>query len=638
MEVVAPQAHAAPLGRDGLWSRLTPHRLGLAIALAWTAFAVVTLSTFGLTSDTPSLFYAGDRHLYWLFHLTQQNALNFLAPDPAGFHSHFFRFPEQADPFHYPVFPGFVAAVTGALFGPEGLRWLSPIDSHQLGLALLETASLYVFCRYACSLFGRLAGSTATLFLAFFPCVIGHAINNAKDLPCTLLYAISLMAGARGLMRRSARDLLWAGAFAGIGLSSKLNAVFGLITLVLWTPAAYALLLRKPAEHSGRRQLALFLGASYGLPLSIVAAMGFTQTQPLVLLAVASVALFLPLVVDLARRKGDVPVRVIAAYVAVPLVAVATFVALWPWLWAGEALTFSARLGLYAQGMIRFSASARNGLTGYALRCVFFMTPPLLLVFALIGVARFRKRADETTERFLSWLLLVFWFALPIARISVPHSMFYDANRHFLEYVPAVCLFAGLGVAQLVAWLKATSPFALRAGGLGLAAASFVALALPVLDYHPFEVTYFNVLAGGLGGAQRDELLYVEGEDWRSPGTEGDYWHASLRDFLAHVGTVVPRNAVIGVCGTMYMQAMANWDGPQLHYIEPHERGQYMYVAPRESFCSWADVRLLESQRPVLLRVVRDGGLIYEILGPPVDYPLPPVSPRSRDDPTSARH
>ena len=51
-----------------------------------------------------------------------------------------------------------------------------------------------------------------------------------------------------------------------------------------------------------------------------------------------------------------------------------------------------------------------------------------------------------------------------------------------------------------------------------------------------------------------------------------------------------------------------------------------VWVSPREGACSWKLVRALESERPVLLRVERGGGLIYELLGPPADHPLEPVS------------
>lgn len=632
---------------------LTPKRLALGLALAWTTFAVLTLHSFGLTSDSPSLFYAGDRHLFWLLHPSIPNALNFLGSDPPGFHTSFFRFPEPADPFHYPVFPGFVAAVTSALFH-DGLGWLGALDGHHLGLALLQAVNLYIFARYAMSLFGVTAGASATLALAFFPSILGHAINNAKDLPCTVLYGCALMAAALGLLRRDARHLLACGVLTGVALSSKLNAAFALITLVLWTPAVYALCLRRDAPRL--RFLGAFLGLSYGLPVALIGLLNLGTPRPFLSLVLATSALLLPVAVDLIRGRGDVGVGLLAVYVAIPLVAAATFVVLWPWLWAGQAFTFWQRLSIYADGMIRFSTSPRPAPTGYALRCLVFMTPPLVLAAAVVGVGSGLRgsrdlwrelrapavapdwpgaslREDRGEARWLLFVLLLLWIALPLVRISVPHSMFYDANRHFLEYIPALCLLSGLGVAALVSVLRGWRSLPLqRAGFSALLAAALGAFAIPIARYHPFEVTYFNWLAGGLGGAQRDALLYVPGEDWRSPGTEGDYWHASLRDFLGHVGSLVPPSAVLGVCGTMYKQAVANWEGEPLQYADPHELGTYLYVAPRESFCGWAHIRDLESQRPVLLRVVRDGGLIYEILGPEVPYPLPPVSAPTRYD------
>src|SRR5579872_5552885 len=127
-----------------LQARITPHRIALFVALAWTAFAALTLTSFGLTSDSPSLFYAGDRHLFWIFHSSTPGSLNFMVPDPPTFHSHFFRFPEWQDPLHYPVFPGFVAAVVSAIFS-DALGWMGAIDGHQFGLALLQAANLYIF-------------------------------------------------------------------------------------------------------------------------------------------------------------------------------------------------------------------------------------------------------------------------------------------------------------------------------------------------------------------------------------------------------------------------------------------------------------------------------------------------------------
>jgi hypothetical protein len=585
-------------------------------------FAVASLGGFGVTSDSPSLFYAGDRHLFWLLHPFTRGSLDFFAADPPNFHTAFFRFPEPEDPLHYPVFPGFIAAVTSAIFA-DALGWMGPIDGHHLGLAVLQAANLYVFARLAISLFGATAGGSATLMLAFFPSIIGHAINNAKDLPCAILYGSSLMAGGRGLARRSPWDLVACGVLAGVGLACKLNAVFALITFVLWFPMAYALFLRR--DQANRAWLTTFLGVSYGVSVALAWVNSLSPSMPVwVIIGIVFIA---PTLIDMARRNIRVRPALVAAYVAIPAVAVAVFVLLWPWLWAGQSGTFLMRMTLYIQGMARFGVSQRPGWTDYPLRCLVFMTPPLVLAFAAFGMTTGWRGGRE---RLGLWGLLLLWLALPLVRIAIPYSNFYDANRHFIEYVAPLCILAGLGIAVSLEALRRIADRRLRFGSIAaLTVAVLAALVIPIVDYHPYEVTYFNWLAGGLGGAQQRGVLYIKDEDWRSQGIEGDYWHSSIRDFLRQVGAVVPPSALISYCGTMQPQARANWTGPPLRETKAILDGEYMYVAPREAFCSWSLVHFMESWRPVLYRVTRDGGLIYEILGPMGDHRIAPVSPRT---------
>ncbi len=330
-----------------------------------------------------------------------------------------------------------------------------------------------------------------------------------------------------------------------------------------------------------------------------------------------------------ALSSGALSWGLVESYRAIPLIAVATSIALWPWLWAGQALTFSGRVALYGVNIAKFAESARATFTDYPLRCVAFMTPPFLLLLALVGLAVRSWRPGR--ERLALWALLLAWLGLPLLRVALPHSMFYDANRHFLETVPPLCLFAGLGFEAVLTRLRQLASARTRLVAVtSLVGACLLALAVPIALYHPYEVTYFNWLAGGLGGAQRDAVFYVPEGDWRSPGTEGDYWHTSLRDFLNHVGHGIPVDGAIGTCGTHVVQALDTWEGAPLDFKWNPQEAQYLYVAPRENFCGWAHIHELERQRPVLWRVERDQGLIYEALGPPADHPLEPVSPHSR--------
>jgi hypothetical protein len=73
---------------------------------------------------------------------------------------------------------------------------------------------------------------------------------------------------------------------------------------------------------------------------------------------------------------------------------------------------------------------------------------------------------------------------------------------------------------------------------------------------------------------------------------------------------------------------------PQLKYVgcsdKTYRTSPFMIVSPREFSCWWRELREHESERPVLKRVERGGGLIYEILGQRTGATFTPPSPHSR--------
>jgi hypothetical protein len=134
---------------------------------------------------------------------------------------------------HVGVFSGFVAAVASAVTS-DWLHWLDPVQGHSLGLVLLHAVALGLLTAAAIRLVSPVGGVAAGLCLLFYPCLLGHAFNNAKDLCAADFCGLGLLAGALFLRDGLRRDGIAAGVYFGIAASSKLNGLFGLLLWLVW--------------------------------------------------------------------------------------------------------------------------------------------------------------------------------------------------------------------------------------------------------------------------------------------------------------------------------------------------------------------------------------------------------------------
>jgi hypothetical protein len=549
---------------------IRPWHAGVAIALVFFAIALMELGQHGLALDAPALYYAGDRNFYWLGHPSEP--LDFTRPPPPRFQSIFWAYPGAWDVIHYPAFPGLIASATSELFAVK-LAWLHPVQAHDLGLDILHCAGLFLFTVLAWGLLGPVAGCASAICYLFYPTALGHAFTNPKDLPCTDFYACSLLAGAAAAFQPNRRNALITGALFGVALSCKINALIGLANWLVWLGLYFAL----DWWH---------------------------------------------------RARPDWRLPALAAFV--PAMALPIFIVLWPYLYAGSPGSWLDHLAEYWRFYADYAKSPRATWTAYPLRNVLYMSPPLILVLAAVYLFR-GARWNRPDDRALPiYLLILSWTSLPILRLTLPHSNFYDANRHFMEYIGGLCTMAGCGAALTAAFLQSRWGGRIRWLLPAAATAATISLLLPWLSYRPYEASYYNFLIGGLGGAQRQALNDMPlPHDKRVQGTEGDYWYTSVADTDRQLAQLVPEGKTLGVCGPPYPTMAMQWFGPGFAPKSAEtDQADYVWVAPREAFCGWAKARKLEAKRPVLVRVERGGGLIYEILGPE-GAPHAPVSPRT---------
>jgi hypothetical protein len=170
----------------------------------------------------------------------------------------------------------------------------------------------------------------------------------------------------------------------------------------------------------------------------------------------------------------------------------------------------------------------------------FAVTVPVgLQILGLFGVARaWRGRRSDSFP-----LLLLGSIALFLVLFST-RTPVYDGERLFLNVFPAWALLIGLGFASLWNWR----------GGWGWRGPLLLFLAAQgygVVGLHPFGLSYYNALVGGLPGAER-------------LGLELTYWNDPVdRVLLGRLASEVRSKASASLVPTLYPgQGIMTTTGP----------------------------------------------------------------------------
>jgi len=197
-----------------------------------------------------------------------------------------------------------------------------------------------------------------------------------------------------------------------------------------------------------------------------------------------------------------------------------TFLLSWPWLWHKTFVRFFAYLQFYTAHKFTTVYYFGKQYTlvpspwHYPWVYVLGTVPVVLLVLMLLGgggsIGRLFKRdkSNEASRKVLILLMALF----PIAFQSLPGTPRYDGVRLFLSAFPFLAILAGLGFDKVLTWVK-EYPWSQKIPALEVVL--LVLFLLPsvigILHYHPYELSYYNSLLGGVSGA------------WQK-GMETTYW------------------------------------------------------------------------------------------------------------------
>lgn len=350
-------------------------------------------------------------------------------------------------------------------------------------------ACLFFFARRRWS---ALHGLAAAGLLLSFPYYWGHTFNNLKDVPLLIFFSLSIMCFVE--WTRARRAVYFWGFFVllGLAIAVKTNAFLVVPLLLLWGLVR----IRPPGRRAG------------------------VPRPP-------ARSARLPRARSILKALGGVGVTV-----AVVLVLYA------PAFWGvGDKMSFVEAWRGHVKE-ITFGAKSPFSLNPFVQ--ALFRTPLLVLIFALAGLAAAvrRWRHDSLNS------LLVLWLFVPLVISCLPRTLVYhDGMRHFMEFLVPLCLLAAIGIGECAGFVARRTRR--RAEPLfAAAAAATIGVSLwGVVSTHPYQVTFFNALAGGLKGAQEKGIPDA-----------CDYWLNSYREAGRWIDrNAAPRARVIGmyVAGTL---------------------------------------------------------------------------------------
>lgn len=548
---------------------------GSFLAILLTVFAVLLiwgLPDYGVTWDAANgELSLGDRYLYYWLSLDpaylemEQNLVPiYRRPDHPDFHSFAGHALDHAD--HVWGFGPMLTAASKLVFFTT-LGWLEPIEAHHLIIGLLVMVQVLVLFCFTHARLGPEAAVACALCLVTYPRYWAHLHNNPKDVPEAVLFTLVILAFVRGIETCRPAMLLLAAALAGLALATKANAVFLPLVLAPWL--AWTLWERR---HRAGPVLEprLWVALAVGVPLSL---------------------LFLFL--GWPYLLGDFPTHIF------------------------DHLRFVLSRGL--EGPPHWQRAPLVNLA---------ITMPLpVMALALVGAAAASWETWRGGKRRGLWILVAAWFGIPVLRVCMPGARDFDVIRHWLEFLPALCLLAGLGASLTLGWLWRavrgfpwSSRFRARGWRPWIGAAMVLLWLAPVIRWnvvnHPHQLVFYNGLVGGLGGAQARGIVGAT-----------DYWGSSYRAGLEWINEHAERDAVlmVGVAQKVVFLVRETWLRPDIRLAKierfstwvPRARGEgrtvYLMTITREDWYP----EPLRNSRPgdqTVHEIRVDGGVILRIL------------------------
>lgn len=490
--------------------------LGIFLTVLFFFIHVSILDDYGLTWDFHHHFFAGLHHLGIPLSQKLTNHIPFTVPDPRT----------TSDLPFGPLM--LITPVTTYLLLNEKLHLLPMDQAYNIGIVIVAMLGLLVLYLFLLESEGLSTALIGFFFLALLPRYFGDLHNNMKDVPQSAVFALAIWMYWRLLNWRRPKDLVFAVTAFAIAFNMKINTLFVPAIALSWTIVVLLTntkkYLRRPMLHIKKKDLIILCSYFLLAPLTAFALWMPFWNDPIERL------LYLFRFFQDNTRNLEV-------------------------LFFGTIYRSTINVPWY-----------------YPYGYLAITTPLPILVFFFIGLMRLLRQIKKNQLG----LLLILWFFIPLARYLNPKIGVIDGIRHFEEVIYPLSAIAAIGAVSLVRFFNniTMKQFNNRrkrfitVGATGLAVAYLLWINI---SYHPYQISYFNELVGGIRGALGKFDI--------------DYWGTSQKNAILWLNAHAPKGSVVHI--VMAPEAAATYLRPDLLRLvntRGFDAADFVVVLNRQSF------------------------------------------------------
>lgn len=367
-------------------------------------------------------------------------------------------------------------------------------------MSSLIVAMLYIFSK---NVFGRKVGILAAVTLILMPFYYGMSRYVSLDLPVTFFTCAYLLSFYLGIKKEKAILIFLSSILFGLSGSVKVSGFSGLLVIAFWLIAVFKRRTLNLLSYYWRKKPGVFLGLVF-----------------------------------------------------YPIIGIMVLILSWPWLWtqtidrlvgSDGVLTYAYRFKMWGHEEFFEGRVIWHPPSYYYFYYLAVKTPIPLLFFLIIGHvylinSRMRRQHGEALT------LIALWFIVPL--LLQTYQQPYDTLRPILVIFPPMAILVALGAnqifSQIIEMLSQIGRMSLKNKEkqnyegdflIVLAVSTILAASsvLAILKVSPYEIAYFNELAG-----DSDRIMIT---------FESSFWAEGLGGAVDYINRFASYGATISVIG-----------------------------------------------------------------------------------------